>query len=299
MVRLSALVVGVLALLIPGVPRLAAEPPAEPSVPELRIGFPKVLFKDVHPQLIQVAAQPFKDTIQKTAGMKSTLVIADDYLVLAQQLKEKKLDIAIFHGFEFAWIEKSNPDLVPLVITVPNCGKVQACLVVNVCSTFKEPGDLKGECVSVPRGSKAHCQMFLDSVREALPADRCRPMKAGNLTPEDVLDNVASEKLESGLVDVSALMSYQATKPGLSQCLKVIKESTSLPSAVVVCRKGALTQEQMDSFKAGLLNCPKTPQGKTFLMFWSLKGFDLVTSDYYDLLAKCRNAYPAPAAPKK
>jgi ABC-type phosphate/phosphonate transport system substrate-binding protein len=295
---MCSLAFGIFVLAAIVVPRSGAQPPSSDSPTELKIGFPKVLFKDVHPNLVQIAAQPFKDTIQKTAGVKASLVIADDYQILADQLKAKQLDIAVFHGFEFAWIEKSDPNLVPLVVTVPNCGKVQACLVVNSGGAVKRPDDLKGACVAVPKGSKAHCQMFLDRIREGLPEDRCCPRHIPGQTPEDVLDSVASDKSESALVDVSALLSYQADKPGLGSCLKVLKESILLPSAVVVCRKGALTGAQLQAFQDGLMNCNKTGQGRLFLTFWNLKGFALVNQDYYDLLAKCREAYPAPI-PKK
>ena len=236
--------------------------------------------------------------------MDGKLEIVKDYRLLAQQLKAKKIDIAVFHGFEYAWIDKS--DLVPLVITMPNCGKVQACLVVNVCSAAKEPKDLEGACIGIPKGSKAHCQMFLDQIREGLAKDckdRCCPVENKGIppTPEDILDDVASEggKYRAALVDVSSLISYQRNKPGLGTCLKVLKESELLPSAVVVCRKGALTEEQIRDVKNALLTCTNRADGKMFVMFWNLKGFGAVTDEYFQLLSNCRKAYPEPKVPSK
>lgn len=282
---------GLVVLLAVEIPKSGAQPPKDVPLPEVKIGFPKILFNDVPDSLIQTAAQPFKEMIQKTAKLRGSLVIADDYRMLAKQLKEKQIDIAVFHGFEFAWVEKTDPNLIPLVVTAPNCGKVQACIVVNVDSKVRGPHDIKGIC-AIPKGSKAHCGMFLDRIREGLPEDRCCPKKFADRTPEEVLDDVASGKNESALVDVSALLAYQADKPGLGTCLKVLTESELLPSAVVVVRKGAITNEQIQMIKDGLLNCPRTPQGRIFVMFWNLKGFDVVNDDYFELLDKCRKAYP-------
>jgi ABC-type phosphate/phosphonate transport system substrate-binding protein len=296
--RVCSLVTGLVVFAAFAVPESGAQPPKGKPLPDVNIGLPEVLFKDVHKSLIEIAAQPFNDIIQKTVAMNGKLEIAADYRILAQQLKANNLDIALFHGFEFAWIEKTNPNLIPLAVTLPNCGKVQACIVVNWASKAKDPKDLKGACIAVPKGSKAHCQMFMDRIREGLPTDCCCPMKCTGRTPDEVLEDVASEKCEAAVVDVSALLSFQSDKPGAGRCLKVLKESELLPSAVVVCRKGALSVEQIQAMKDALLNCAKTPQGKLFVMFWNLKGFGAVSEEYYELLSKCRKAYPEPQYPK-
>jgi len=291
-VLVRSLVTGLVVLAAVAVPRSGAQPPKDVPLSEVKIGLPKVLFKDVHESLIQLAAQPFNDMIQKTVGMKGTLIIAEDYKVLAQRLKANTLDIALFHGFEYAWIEKSDPNLIPLAVTLPNCGKVQACLVVNVDSKVKCPKDLKGACVAIPKGSKAHCQMFLDRIREGLPEDSCCPMKYSGRVPEEILDDVVQGKCEAALVDVSSLLAYQSDRPGAGSWLKVLKDSELLPSAVVVCRKGVLTEKQIQAVKDALLNCANTASGKAFVMFWNLKGFGPVTEEYRELLTKCRTSYP-------
>lgn len=303
MVRGSMLILGVVVtagLAATGAEPIAAQPGSNP-LPEARIGFPKVLFKDVHPKLIDIAARPFKETIQKTAGLHGSLSIVEDYKVLAKQLEEKKLDIAVFHGFEYAWIKEANPDLIPFVVTVPNCGKVQACLVVNVASNAKEPKDLKGECIAIHKGMKAHCQMFLDQLRRDLPSDCCRPMKpeGAPVIADEVLDNVASGYCEAAMVDISSLEAYKNSKPGLGKQLKVLKESELLPSAVVVCRKGSLTPAQIKAISTGLFNCDKNAQGRMFLMFWNLKCFDAPNPEYFELLAKCKIAHPEPKEANK
>jgi ABC-type phosphate/phosphonate transport system substrate-binding protein len=302
--RACSLVPALLIIVTVAVPQSGAEPPAKPlpadPLPEVRIGLPDVLFRDVHPVLVNAAAEPFKEMIQKTLGMSGILVKAKDYQVLADQLRAKQVDIALFHGFEYAWIKEKYTELTPLVMTLPTCGKVQACLVVNVGSKATKPAEVKG--VYVPKGCKAHCQMFLDRVREGLPEDRCCPIDAkGNLlTPEEVLDKVVSDcGSDAALVDISHIISFKKNKPGLGGCLKIIAESDLLPAAVVVCRTDAFKQFQRDAIAKGLVDCTKTAQGRMFLIFWSLKGFGKVNDEYLEFVDKTAKAYPAPDSQKK
>ena len=245
-------------------------PPAPPPNPppilsEVRIGFPEPLFKDVPKAFINAAVGPFQKMIHKEIGMSGSMKICQDYSEVADDLKNAKIELAVFHGFEFAWV-KNNPAIIPLVITSPSCGKVQACLVVHANNKAKSPQQLKGACVGVPRGTKAHCTMFLKHLQETadIAEGDCSamPWKSEGLTPHEVLDDVVTGKCEAALVDIAHLETYHKFKPGLGKQLKVLSESELLPPAVIVCRKGALTDAQLQKVREGLLNCHKTPSGR-------------------------------------
>ena len=308
-VCLSILSLFIVVAALPGAgaqpPKEASPPPREKPLPEVRIGLPDVLFRDVSPAMVDLAMVPFKDMIQKTLEMNGSLIKARDYKVLAEQLKKKQVDLVLLHGFEYAWVKEIEPDLnlIPLAVTLPNCGKVQACLVVHDSCQAKLPKDLTGACVAVPKGSKAHCQMFLEHIRKGLPEGDCCPseVKGPLPTPEDVLDGIASGcgASKAALVDISSLEAYQADKPGLGSNLKILAKSELLPAAVIACRKDTLTAKQMDAITKGLVECTNNPKGRLFVMFWNLKGFGKVTPEYLDLVAKTQKAYPVPANPKK
>jgi ABC-type phosphate/phosphonate transport system substrate-binding protein len=253
------------------------------------------MFKDVPLAMVNAAARPFSNMIQEKSGLKGNVEVVSDYKMLAEKLGAGTIDIGVFHGFEYAWI-KDTPGLVPLVATVPNCGKVQACLVVNVESTAKEPKDLKGACVLVPKSSKAHCHMYLERIRASIPAGDCCPAQTNNLTPEEALGEVAAGNADAALVDISALIALKSSLPGCYKQLRVLAESEQLPSAVVVYRKGALPPDVIEKIRIGLIDCVKTPMGKTFALFWQLKGFEDVTDAYHAQVAKSLKAYPSPSA---
>ncbi|MBA4190672.1 MAG: hypothetical protein C0467_22030 [Planctomycetaceae bacterium] len=266
----------------------AAEPAAE-----LRIGLPRPMFKDVPQAMVNAAARPFQSMIQDKAGVKGTVEVVADYKALAEKMKDGKIDIGVFHGFEYAWV-KDTPGLIPMVSTVPNCGKIQACLVVKVDSAFKEPKDLKGACVVVPSGSKAHCHMYLERLRERLPAGDCCPAKNGNLSPEAALGEVAVGDADAAIVDVSSLVALERAIPGCYKQLRILAQSELLPSAVVVYRKEALNAATVAKIRNGLIDCVNTPIGKMFALFWQLKGFEDVSPAYHAHVARSLAAYPEP-----
>jgi ABC-type phosphate/phosphonate transport system substrate-binding protein len=292
----------VLALVVVAVGQNAqpAPPPNPPPNPqEIRIGFPDALFKDVPKPLINAAVGPFQRMIQKQIGMSGTMKICQDYVELADDLKAGKVDIGVFHGFEFAWV-KNNPAFLPLVITNPSCGKVQACLIVHANNKAKSPQQLKGACVGIPKGTKAHCTMFLKHLQEntdIAEGDCCpMPSKTDGLTPHEVLSDVVTGKCEAALVDIAHFETYRRSWPGLGEQLKVLAESELLPPAVIVCRKGALSDKQIQRVREGLLACHKTPSGRAFTMFWQLEGFKDVCPAYLQLLDRSLKEYPEPGA---
>lgn len=270
---------------------------AEEPLSELRIGLPQPMFKDVPKAMVDAAAKPFQTMIQDKAGVKGSVEVCPNYKVLAEKIANGKIDIGIFHGFEYAWV-KDTPGLVPLVATVPNCGKVQACLVVHVDSKVMDPKELKGACIVVPASSKAHCYMYLERLREKLPPGDCCPAKPAGLTPHEALGEVANDRADAALVDISSLLSLQKESPAAFKQLRILTQSELLPSAVVVYRKGALDANTITKVRNGLIDCVKTPIGRVFAMFWQLKGFEDVSPEYHAHVARSLAAYPAPAEVK-
>lgn len=294
MVRVCGLMAMISAVIGVGVvPDAGAQNPPADAPLAVKIGFPEPMFKDVPANLIQVAAKPFQAMLQKIANLNGTMEVVPDYKHLADRLSKGKIDIGVFHGFEYAWV-KENTDLIPIVVTVPSCEKVQACLVVHTTSTAKASKDLKGACVAIPKGCKAHCQMFLDRERANLPQGDCCPANLAGLTPAEALDAVLNRQCDAALVDISAVLAYQNNAPGLGKQLKILESSKLLPSAVVVYRKGALTPQQVVAIRTGLLNATKSAEGQIFAMFWQLKGFGEVSNAYNKLLEDCLENYPPP-----
>jgi ABC-type phosphate/phosphonate transport system substrate-binding protein len=284
-------VVPIAVALVPPPRTDAAEP--VPAGAVLKIGMPESLFSGVPPAVVQTASKPFQTMFEKQTGLKGEVVVVKDYVALTEQLAAGKLDVAVFNGFEFAWV-RQNGDLVPLVVTVPHTA-AQACIVVHTENKAKTAADLNGACLAVPNGTKPFCSMYLDRCKEKLPQGALGTAKVetGN-TIEDALDAVSSKKCEAVLIDLAALNGYKKNKPGVGEQLKVLAESELLPAGVVVYRKGAFDARTATKVKEGLVKSTETPQGQLLAGFWRLKGFAAVAPEYLTELDRSAKAYPAP-----
>ncbi len=266
------------------------------GLPTVKIGMPQAMFRDVSPAQVRAASIPFKGVFREQTGMESDIDTCADYETLASRLNDSEYGLAVFHGFEYAWVRKQYPDLRPLAVTIPQGRQVRACLLVHKDATATAPKDLSGECVGLPRGLKAHCHLYLERLRGDLAADACRPAKHPAMTPEEVLDAVVNGPLKAGLVDVSSLLAYQNLKPGAFSQLRVLAESESFPAAVVAYRDGSLDAPTANKVRAGLVRANSTAQGRLLCTFWNLKGFEDVPANYDAQLQSILKAYPAPPA---
>ncbi len=249
------------------------------------------MFNGLPAAVVGPAAKPFQRMFEKQTGMKADIVIAKNFADITGKLRTQALDVAVLHGFEYAWVCK-DASLVPLLVTIPS-HKLEACLVVNVNSKAEGPKDLKGNCVAVPAATKAHCRLYHDRLQEKVPEGCCgAKLETGSV--EESLDACATGKCEAVLADLSALASYQRNKPGVGAQLKVLDKSVSFPSAVIVYRKDAFDAVTAKRIRDGLIKGVSTPQGQLLTGLWRLKGFGDVNPAFQTQVATSLKAFPAP-----
>ena len=263
---------------------------------ELKIGMLSGMFRDVQPAMVQAMAKPFRDLMLKTTSFTGEVEILDDPIELADKLKNKKLQLGVFHGFEFAWAQQKCDELVPLIVTLPPGGVVQGLIVVHIDNPAKSVADLGNSGIGIPRGAKAHSIAYLAKARSGLEGDCAKPTPQIKLTPEDILNAVASGEQKAALVDRCALDGYKMLQPGGFKALKILAQSEEFPAAVVCYVKGALSEDQAARIRTGLTGATKTPSGKMLMTLWNLKGFSEPSKDYQGSLDTILKAYPMPKA---
>lgn len=252
------------------------------------------LFRDVPPGMVKIIGRPLKDLITKRTGLTGDIDTAPDAITLADRLKAGKCQLGVFHGYEFAWARERNPDLVPLVVTVPPVGKPQACVVVRKDSKATCLGDLKNEAVTVPLRTKGHCFAYLERARTGFADGTAAPKNAA-LTAEGALDAVVSGESPAALLDVSLLAGYRKIQPGASQNLRILCESEEFPQNVIAYSKGAISEETAAQLREVLTTAHTTPAGKPLMALWAITNFDAVPADYSKQLDKIAKDYPSPA----
>lgn len=271
----------------------AAQPPAG----GVRIGMVQGMFRDVQPALVQALSRPLRELIGRQSGLTGDVQILPDADALAAQMRAGKYEMGVFHGFEFAWVRERHPELVPFVVTVPPGRALRAVVVVRADSKASRLADLADEPVLMPRGSKAHCHLYLERERAKLPANCAAPKHKPAVTAEEALDQVVSGDAAAALVDAAALAGYRNLQPGAARHLKVLVQSDRFPPTVLAYNKTTADPRSVELVRKLLLNAHQTPAGKPLMMLWSLQGFEDVPADYDAALKAVRVAYPPPAAP--
>jgi ABC-type phosphate/phosphonate transport system substrate-binding protein len=265
----------------------------------VQIGMVSSLFRDVPDSLIDTMAKPFGMMMSAQTGMSGQIVKGGPALDLAQQLDDGKVHIGIFHGFEFAWVKEKHPRLAPLAIAVNQTRHLKAFLVVKWDSDIAGFGDLREKTLNVPRGTRGHCHLFMES--RCQQAGQCTPPElVGTMTnsnsAEEALDEIVDGTADAALIDNVALESYRRRKPGRFSELKIALESEVFPTGVVVYRQGSFDEKTLSRFRDGLLNTHKNFMGRQMLTLWKLTCFEAVPADYQQSLQEIIKAYPAPAA---
>src|SRR5207302_450434 len=157
-----------------------------------------------------------------------------DAYEVGKKLTNKKLDLAVFHGFEFGWARLKYPELRPLTIAVSKYRQVHAFLVVRIDSEVKSIGDLKGKDLGFPRRSKEHCRLYMERIcAECAQCDAKHFFHQVLASPnaDDALDDVLRGKLQGVVTDNASLEEYELFKPGCFARLKIIKQSEPFPPA--------------------------------------------------------------------
>lgn len=284
-------------VLILAVGLLSAGGVSAQSAGGVKIGMVQGMFRDVNPAVVQAMSRPLRELIARQSGLTGDVQILPDAFALSDQMAAGRFDLGVFHGFEYAWVRERNPNLQPVVVTVPPGRWLRTLVVVRADNKLSGLADMKDESVLVPRGAKAHVHLYLERERERakLSANVATPKLKPLITPEEALDQVVSGDATAAVIDSANLTGYQNLQPGAARQLRVLCESERFPPTVMAYNKGTSDPNCIEQIRRLLLNANQTPAGKPLMMLWSLQGFEDVPTDYEAALKAVRAAYPPPA----
>lgn len=291
--RLSVPVLSVILALGMAPRAQSAEPEAAAAPDTIKVGIMGGMFKGVPETLVKAGGEQFGGLFKRITGLPGQVEVEDNHLTLAKKLDDNKLQLGVFHGFEWAWVKKQYPNLAPLAITIPP-HLPQACIVVKANDPAPGPQALNGATIEIPFNMKAHGFLYLEKLEKTCPAGSFKVAPSDELFPEDGLDEVGKGRAKAVLVDASTLAAYKANNPGKAAKIKVLCQCDPLPQTVVVYNTKKLPAEIAQQLQGGLLKADKNSQGKAFLFLWNLRGFEEANAGFEDLLAKSLAAFPAP-----
>jgi ABC-type phosphate/phosphonate transport system substrate-binding protein len=268
--------------------------PADREV--VRVGLVQSLFRDVPEGTVKASTEDFKVLMEKDTGHKGDAVVVADAGSLAEQLSQGKLQLGVFHGFEFAWVRQKYPRLRPLAIAVNQRKDVRAHVLVRADSPLKDFAGLQGKKLALPEGTRAYCQLYLERQCQKMGRDVKGYFEKTTVPPnsEDALDDVVDGIVQATLVDGVSLDRYQIRKPARFARLKELEKSVVFPPTVVAYQDGAVQEATLERHRKALVNLNTTAKGRQILLEWKLTHFEQVPKDYEQMLAESIKAYPPP-----
>jgi ABC-type phosphate/phosphonate transport system substrate-binding protein len=272
------------------------EAQAQPPDP-VKIGLQSLL-NEVPESTVSGVIRSFEDLVKQMTGLNGKAVQDGDAYKLAKDLKEGKVHVGVFQGFELAWTQEKEPKLKPLMIGVYYDPRLRAEVVVQKGYKGDTLAGLKGKELAIPQSSPGHCRLFL----ERLCTDQIKstPKQAfSKITrpehAEAALDALCDDVVQCVVVDKVSLDLYKQVKAGPFKRLRVLKESEVFPPAAAVYYEGVLDAATLDRFKAGLLKANESTRAKEMMSSFKVTSFEPVPADYAEMLAATRKRYPAPA----
>jgi ABC-type phosphate/phosphonate transport system substrate-binding protein len=262
------------------------------------MGLVRSMFRHKPEVLVRLTTTAFEALMLDQTGLTGKTTVPGDAAELSRRLKEGKMDIGAFHGFEYAWVKQQNPDLVPLVLCVKRQCVVGAVLVVRADCKAADAAALQGKTLAVSQMARQHCRLFLDRrcVGKGRTCDEWFGKVCTPRTDSDALDDVAEGHADVAVVDDVDWKLFRETYPKTASRLRVLKESEVFPATVIAYQKGALDEATLKRLRDGLIKGSETERGRTLLGFFGMTGFAAVPDDYERSVADILKAYPPPKA---
>jgi ABC-type phosphate/phosphonate transport system substrate-binding protein len=269
--------------------------------PPIRIAVAETFFRDIPEPLVRPLIEPFRLLMIAQTGMDGDVILPKDAPHLAQDLADNKIQIALLHGFEYAWAKRQHPQLRPLMLAVQQPSQLQVFLMVRADGPLHSFADLHGKSLAMPCFCQEHCWIFMERACES--AGQADPKKffSALTNPGDVeegLDEVVDGKVQAVIVDNVAWNSYQKRKPARAAKLNCIQKSEIFPPAVIAYREGAFDDATIKRFQESLIDGQKSSLGRQLLTLWKFSGLERAPADFDDSIQKILKAYPPPDHPR-
>jgi ABC-type phosphate/phosphonate transport system substrate-binding protein len=262
----------------------------------VRIGLVNSLFRDTSEALLQIAMRPFKALLESQMGVQGTFVGGGDPESLGRALTEGRLELGIFHGFEFAWARTKYPQLKPLLIAVNGQPFLRAHLVVLQNGPVSGIDDLKGARVALPAGSREHCRLFLE--RRCVPTGARPSRYYRRLTitrnAENAIEDVIDGHVKAAIIDDIDLEAFRRATPERCAKVKSLIQSEPFPCAVIAYAPGTLDDSLLHRFREGILAAHDSERGRDMLRTCRITSFAEVPANFDQMLADIARTYPPP-----
>ncbi|MFT3881002.1 MAG: PhnD/SsuA/transferrin family substrate-binding protein [Gemmatales bacterium] len=217
-------------------------------------------------------------------------------LSLAERLRQSQIHLMVCPGIEYAWMKSKFPDLLPLVVAQRNDIRMKACVVVRNESKARKISDLRNASISLPERLPQHAYLFINQKIASQGAESAGFFQQ-SLLPADSnegIESVIEEKADAILLDQDAWLGYQEQKSARSKKLRVLEESISFPTAVVLHHRETWNKLEIPLLRVALCAAHQKPLARQILNYWGVSRFVTSKTEYQQIVEDFLCEMPEP-----
>jgi ABC-type phosphate/phosphonate transport system substrate-binding protein len=265
-------------------------PPTQGQEP-LKVGMMQNIFGNLDEKKALAQVQMLAGEVEKRTGTKAEFTVVPDLATMEKELKSGRIQMAIMHGIEYAWLRPELPETKPLLIAVADQPSLQTVVVAAADQKVNVIEELKGQPFALAEVTPFHVQFYLRRTIKKEPGQFFQVHEAKGA--DDSLETVIAGKAKATAVSETAWNQFQENKPGRARKLRVVNTSPRLPAPVLILRPGEkVDQKQVDRFEKAMIQVHESDGGRQTLTLWRLKGFQKVPDDYLQQLDAFAKQYP-------
>ena len=276
-----------------------ASPRSHDPLAPVRMGMPASMFRDVNAVVFAGLARPFYRLVEMQTGLKSELLLIPTPDEMREQLISGKLQLGVFHGFEFAWMKQKSPTLEASSSRPRSTDRCRPSWSSTRIRRPRRWPTFEERSSPCRLGRREYVRLFIARECQALgkSPDAFFDHVTKPLMPDTSMHEVvdATKGVQAAIVDGGMFQSYASSYSGRAKRLRVLLSSENFPESVVAYVPGKVEEDILRRFRQGMTTAHATPLGRQLLALWSMAGFQPIPLDYPQQLAECLKNYP-PAA---
>jgi ABC-type phosphate/phosphonate transport system substrate-binding protein len=211
----------------------------------------------------------------------------------AAEMKADRIQMAVVHGWEYAWLQEQCPDVEPLLVAINDVTTQKVHVLVAKDNPAKTIADLKGQSLAVARRLPNFVKFYLERLATE-PGEEFFAKQVEKDTDAGI-EAVIEGKAKATAVSTSALNVYKNRKPVRAERFRILQESATFPPPVLAYRKGKVKEDTLKRFRDAMLKAHESTEGRQTMTLWRLSSFQPVPNNYQQLVQDIRKEYP----PKK
>jgi ABC-type phosphate/phosphonate transport system substrate-binding protein len=236
-----------------------------------------------------------KGFVQTESQLTAEIIRQQNWQQLADQLGDKKLEVGVFQGQEFAWAKERQPSIKPLALAVHSHRYPVIYIIIAKSDSTKTFEGLRGRAVTVPEGAR-YLRLFVEQQAQGAGqhADAFFSKIDSSDTSEAALDDVVDGDVAAAVVDRAALDMFKRRKPARFAMLKDVSQSRPILPPIIAFADGSIDEATRKKFQTGLVNANKKVRGQSILSAFKLTGFEVPPADFDNVAKDTLQTFPKP-----